>query len=77
VVVPPGSSTGAHAHNGDEHHVILTGRFRMTQGDHTFVLGPGDYLAWDPTVPHDVENISQEQGKMLIIYPRRAEVTRP
>src|SRR5918994_2005296 len=56
-VVPPGQSTGAHAHNGDEHHVVLSGRWRMSQGDHTVELGPGDYLAWDPTIPHDVENI--------------------
>jgi transcriptional regulator with XRE-family HTH domain len=70
-VVPPGHSTGAHAHHGDEHHVILSGRWRMTQGDHTVELGPGDYLAWDPSVPHDVENISDEIGRMLIIYPRR------
>jgi mannose-6-phosphate isomerase-like protein (cupin superfamily) len=69
-VVPPGQSTGAHAHNGDEHHVVLTGRWRMTQGDHTVELGPGDYLAWDPTIPHDVENIGDEDGRILIIYPR-------
>ena len=70
-VVPPGLSTGTHAHNGDEHHVVLSGRFRMTQGDHTVELGPGDYLAWDPTVPHDVENIGDDVGRLLIIYPRR------
>jgi mannose-6-phosphate isomerase-like protein (cupin superfamily) len=70
-VVPPGQSTGAHAHNGDEHHVVLSGRWRMSQGDHTVELGPGDYLAWDPTIPHDVENIGEEDGRLLIIYPRR------
>jgi mannose-6-phosphate isomerase-like protein (cupin superfamily) len=68
--VPPGASTGVHAHTGDEHHVILTGRWRMTQGDHVVELGPGDYLAWDPAVPHDVENIGDEPGRMLIVYPR-------
>jgi len=70
-VVPPGASTGAHTHGGDEHHVILTGRWRMTQGDTTVELGPGDYLAWDPMIPHDVENIGETEGRMLIIYPRR------
>ena len=71
-VVPPGGSTGVHAHAGDEHHVILSGRWRMSQGDHTVELGPGDYLAWDPSVPHDVENVGDEPGRMLIIYPRHA-----
>lgn len=69
-VVPPGQSTGVHAHAGDEHHVVITGRFRMTQGDNTYELGPGDYLAWDPSVPHDVHNVGEEDGRVLIIYPR-------
>lgn len=69
-VVPPGTSTGIHAHTGDEHHLVLSGRFRMTQGEHVTELGPGDYLAWDPSIPHDVENIGTEPGRLLLIYPR-------
>jgi mannose-6-phosphate isomerase-like protein (cupin superfamily) len=60
-----------HAHHGDEHHLILSGRWRMSQGDHVVELGPGDYLAWDPSVPHDVENIGDDDGRILIVYPRR------
>jgi transcriptional regulator with XRE-family HTH domain len=79
-VVPPGGRTGVHAHAGDEHHVILSGRWRMTQGEHVVELGPGDYLAWDPSVPHDVECLGPETGRMLVIYPRhgrRTEGDRP
>lgn len=75
VVSPPGHATGVHAHSGDEHHVVISGRWRMTQGDHVVELGPGDYLAWDPSVPHDVENIGDEPGKLLIIYPRHRQRT--
>jgi mannose-6-phosphate isomerase-like protein (cupin superfamily) len=70
--VPPGGATGVHAHSGDEHHVVLSGRWRFSQGEHTAELGPGDYLAWDPAVPHDVENVGSEPGRVLIIYPRHA-----
>jgi transcriptional regulator with XRE-family HTH domain len=77
VVAPPGHATGVHAHHGDEHHVILSGRWRMTQGDHVVELGPGDYLAWDPAVPHDVENIGDDDGRILIIYPRRGRRAAP
>lgn len=70
--VPAGASTGVHAHTGDEHHLVLVGRFRMTQGDTIVEAGPGDYVAWDPTIPHDVESLGPEQGRMLIIYPRHA-----
>ncbi|MES2209724.1 MAG: helix-turn-helix transcriptional regulator [Chloroflexota bacterium] len=68
--VPPGASTGVHAHTGDEHHVIVAGRWRMSQGDHVVEVGPGDYVAWDPTIPHDVECLGPEVGRMLVIYPR-------
>ena len=71
VTAPPGHATGVHAHHGDEHHLILSGTWRLTQGDHSVELGPGDYLAWDPAVPHDVENIGDETGTILVIYPRR------
>jgi transcriptional regulator with XRE-family HTH domain len=71
----PGQSTGLHAHLGDEHHVILSGRWRMTQGEHVVELGPGDFLMWDAGVPHDVENIGDETGRMLIFYPRRGSRT--
>jgi mannose-6-phosphate isomerase-like protein (cupin superfamily) len=69
-VVPVGARTDVHAHAGDEHHVVVSGRFRMTQGEHSIELGPGDYLAWDPSVPHDVENVGDEPGRLLLIYPR-------
>jgi len=72
-VVAPGGSTGVHAHQGHEHHVILTGRWRMTQGDHVVELGPGDYMAWDPTIPHNVECLGPDEGRVLIVYPRRSE----
>jgi transcriptional regulator with XRE-family HTH domain len=72
VVVPPGGSTGVHAHTGDEHHLVLAGTWRMTQGTTTIEVGPGDYLAWDPTIPHDVECLGPETGRILVIYPRHA-----
>lgn len=74
-VVPPGHATGVHAHQGDEHHVVLSGRWRMTHGDSVMELGPGDYLAWDPTVPHDAENIGPDEARILIIYPRHGRRT--
>lgn len=70
--VPAGQGTGIHAHAGDEHHVVLSGSWRLTQGEHVAELGPGDYLAWDPTIPHDVQNVGDEPGRILVIYPRRS-----
>ena len=63
----PGHGTGVHSHPGDEHHLVLRGRFRLTQGEHVEELGPGDYLRWDGLVPHDAEAIGDEPGAMLVI----------
>ena len=69
-IVPPGASTGVHAHAGDEHHLVLAGRWRMTQGETSIEVGPGDYVAWDPTIPHDVECLGPGMGRLLVVYPR-------
>jgi transcriptional regulator with XRE-family HTH domain len=69
-VAGPGSRTGAHAHAGDEHHIVLRGRFRMTQGDHVIEVGPGDYVRWDGTIPHDAEVVGDEEAAMLIVSLR-------
>jgi mannose-6-phosphate isomerase-like protein (cupin superfamily) len=63
----PGTRTGGHAHVGDEHHVILSGRWRMEQNDHEVEVGPGDYIVWDAELPHDVELLGDEPGSMLIV----------
>lgn len=69
----PGDRVAAHAHGGDEHHLVLRGRFRLRQGEHTVDLGPGDYLRWDGTVPHDGEVLEGDDPAMLIIRIKRGE----
>ena len=74
-----GIGTGFHAHSGDEHHLVLSGRLQVTQGNTTEELGPGDYLLWDATVPHDVVQLGDEPVVILIIGHRahRSESSRP
>jgi transcriptional regulator with XRE-family HTH domain len=76
--MPPGIATGMHAHPGDEHHVILSGRVRFTQGESVVEAGPGDYVLLDGTLPHDAEALGTEPAHMLIVYPRggHSELTR-
>jgi transcriptional regulator with XRE-family HTH domain len=70
VIAPPGVATGAHTHGGEEHHLVVRGRWRMRQGGHEVVLGPGDYVAWDGTIPHDAEVLGDEPGEILIVARR-------
>jgi transcriptional regulator with XRE-family HTH domain len=71
VALPPGGHPGAHSHAGDEHHIVLSGTFRMTQGDHVIDVEPGDYVRWDGAIPHDAEVTSNGEGRLLIISLRR------
>jgi transcriptional regulator with XRE-family HTH domain len=56
-----------HAHAGDEHHIVLRGRFRMHQGDHVVEVGPGDYVRWDGTIPHGGEVIGEDRDAAMLI----------
>ena len=69
-VAPAGGRAGLHAHAGDEHHLVLSGRWRVSQGDHVVELGPGDYIRWDGTIPHDAEVIGDDEGHILIVTLR-------
>lgn len=68
----PGQVTGPHAHVGDEHHIVLSGRLRVRQGQHTVELGPGDYLLLDATLPHEVEGIGSEPA-VVVIFSHRSD----
>ena len=70
VSAEPGGRVGAHAHPGDEHHIVLRGRMRLTQGDHEIEVGPGDYVRWDGSIPHDGGVIGPEEAAMLIVRIR-------
>jgi transcriptional regulator with XRE-family HTH domain len=76
--MPVGFRTGAHAHPGDEHHLVLSGRVRITQGEATVEAGPGDYVLLDGTLPHDAETVGDEPARLVIVYPRggHSELTR-
>ncbi len=74
--ISPGERTGFHAHPGDEHHLVLSGRVRFTQGDSIVVAGPGDYVLLDGTLAHDVETVGDEPARLLIIYARGGRASR-
>lgn len=75
-VMPAGRQTGFHAHRGDEHHLILSGRLRFTQGDAIVEAGAGDYVLLDGTLAHDVEVVGAEEVRVLIIYAREGRPDR-
>lgn len=76
--MPAGHRTGFHEHPGDEHHIVLSGRVRFTQGESVVEAGAGDYVLLDGTLPHDAEAIGDDPARLMIVYPRggHSELTR-
>jgi transcriptional regulator with XRE-family HTH domain len=67
----PGEVTpDLHSHAGDEHHIVLSGRVLLRQGESEIELGPGDYLLWDANLPHSAEPVGDEPVELLIISHR-------
>ncbi len=77
-LLPAGHRTGYHAHPGDEHHIVLDGIVRISQGDTVIDVGPGDYVLLDGTLPHDAEVLGDSAARLIIVYPRggHSELTR-
>ena len=76
--MPAGHRTDFHEHPGDEHHIVLSGRVRFTQGESVVDAGAGDYVLLDGTLPHDAEAIGDDPARLMIVYPRggHSELTR-
>lgn len=65
-------------HPGTEHHVVLTGRLRITARNRTQEVGPGDYLAFRANGPHEYEALTREVKSVLLLeYPPDAQVAEP
>ncbi|HEY2422429.1 MAG TPA: cupin domain-containing protein [Neobacillus sp.] len=67
VEIPPGASIGeAHAHEGEECHLVLKGKVLAEQCEDSFVLEEGDSFSWNASVPHTVKNIGEGTALVLI-----------
>lgn len=47
-------------HSGHEYGLILSGQLEVTVGFDHYVLGPGDSISFDSTVPHRLTNLGTE-----------------
>ncbi|MGJ7913368.1 helix-turn-helix domain-containing protein [Neobacillus sp. LXY-1] len=76
VEIPPGSSTGGkNAHEGEECHLVLSGKILAEQGEDSTILEQGDTFSWCASVPHFVKNIGDDVAKVLIaVYTEGSEI---
>ncbi len=68
IVMPPGTDSGEtpFVHEGEECGVILQGQLKTWIGDESFILGPGDAIYHDSTLPHRSANIGEEDVIMVV-----------
>lgn len=59
----PGASTGdeGYSHKAQESGIVVKGRLHITVDEKTATLGPGDAYYFDSTLPHRMENITDEE----------------
>jgi len=71
--VRPDAVQQSSGHPGTEHHVVLSGRLRVTTGGRSEELGSGDYLAFRAGGPHSYEAIDGLVRSVLLLeYPPEA-----
>ena len=56
----------ARAHEGQQCHLVLQGMVRADYGDNTYRLEEGDSILWEGTMPYRLENIGNNEARLLI-----------
>jgi transcriptional regulator with XRE-family HTH domain len=59
----PGNTFIRHA--GREYGLVLSGTLKVTVGFDPYVLGPGDSICFESTVPHRLETVGDEPAKAI------------
>ncbi|MEU4190518.1 XRE family transcriptional regulator [Kribbella sp. NPDC026611] len=66
----PDAAQHSEGHPGTEHHIVLSGRLRVTTRNRVEELGPGDYLAFRAAAPHGYEAVDGPVRSVLLLeYP--------
>jgi len=75
LTLPPGTSIGPHAHEGeDELYVITRGRARLSDDGVESLLAPGDAVLTGRGASHAIANAGDEPLELLaviVLYPAR------
>jgi transcriptional regulator with XRE-family HTH domain len=61
-------------HNGREFGIVLSGTLGVTVGFEEYVLGPGDSIAFDSSIPHHLHNDADEVATAIWIILGRHHV---
>jgi quercetin dioxygenase-like cupin family protein len=69
VEIPAGNGPPLHVHRiQDETFHVLSGKYKMQLGEEISYLGEGDFAYLPKNVPHAFKNISDESGRVIVVY---------
>jgi transcriptional regulator with XRE-family HTH domain len=60
-------------HSGHEYGLVLSGTLEVTVGFDHYVLGPGDSISFDSTVPHRLTNLGEEPVRGIWVVVGRQD----
>jgi transcriptional regulator with XRE-family HTH domain len=63
-------------HSGHEYGLVLSGTLEVTVGFDHYVLGPGDSISFDSTVPHRLTNLGEEPVRGVWVVVGRQDDSR-
>lgn len=68
-ILPPGTSIGLHTHDSDDEeiYVVISGRGRMTLGEESFTVMPGDVVINPPAGTHGLENTGNTELRLVVV----------
>ena len=67
-IIPPGSSTGLHKHNGDEFMYVVTGRGEFVEKGRGQDFEPDCMLFGRANEEHQVRNTGKDMLKLVCVY---------
>jgi quercetin dioxygenase-like cupin family protein len=69
VEIPAGNGPPLHVHRiQDETFHVLAGRYKVQLGEEIFYMEEGDFAYLPKNVPHAFKNISDEPGRVIVVY---------
>jgi mannose-6-phosphate isomerase-like protein (cupin superfamily) len=58
-------------HGGEEYAFVLAGTLKLTVGDETFSIGPGDSISFDAQQPHRIWNPGKVPASAIWVVLQR------
>ncbi len=70
IILPAEKHPTVRTHDGYEWLYVLTGRMRLLLGDQDYVLGVGEAIEFDTSVPHWFGSATDEPAEVLSLFGR-------